>query len=118
MARRLADVSPVRTRVGAYGLSCLLGLGAVAGCANAYRRELVVVFSPDATPAMHAAALKACTGAAPHTSPEPIVRSSFAASRVSDVRFRIDHANDREISLLQACLGRQPGVIGAQDSAS
>jgi hypothetical protein len=94
---------------------CLVAVGA---CKNAYRRELVVVFTSEATPAMHAAALRACTGAAPNTSPEPIVHSSFAASRVNDVRFRIDHANDRDIAHLQACLSRQPGVLGTQDSAA
>ena len=75
------------------------------------------MFAQDATPEMHENALKACTGVAPHTSPEPIVHSTFASSRVSDVRFRIDHANDREIAQLQACLGEQPGVIGSQDTA-
>lgn len=109
---------PIRVRGLACALACLLGLVAVGGCKNAYRRELVVVFAPDATPAMHAAALKACTGAAPNTSPEPIVASSFAASRLSDVRFRIDHANDREIAQLETCLGKQPGVKGFQDTAA
>ena len=96
-------------------LACLVAL---AGCRNAYRRELVVVFAPTATAAQHAAALQACTGAAPNTSPEPISPSSFSSAQESNVRFRIDHANDHDIALLQACLGRQPGVMGFQDSAS
>ena len=99
----------------ACALLCVVAAGA---CKNAYRRELVVVFSPGATPAMHVAALRACTGVAPNTSPEPIVPSSFSASRISDVRFRIDHANDRDIAQLETCLGRQPGVQGFQDTAS
>jgi hypothetical protein len=111
-------MSPLRARGVACALSGLLGLLAVSGCNNAYRRELVVVFEPDATPEMHAATLKACTGVAPHTSPEPIVPSSYAAGRLSDVRFRIDHANDRDIAQLETCLGKQPGVRGAQDSAA
>lgn len=102
----------------ASALSCLVALLSVAGCKNAYRRELVVVFTPEATAEMHAAALRACTGAAPHASPEPIVRSTFAASRISDVRFRIDHANDHDIAQLETCLGKQPGVRGFQDSAA
>src|SRR3954453_9411741 len=115
MALRLADMSPAVARTAACVLLCVAAAG---GGKNAYRRELVVVFAADATPAMHAAALRACTGAAPNTSPEPIVASSFAASRASDVRFRIDHANDRDIAHLQACLSRQPGVLGTQDSAA
>lgn len=98
-------------------LAAVLMLAAVAGCKNAYRRELVVIFAPTATPAQHAAALRACTGVAPNTSPEPIVHNSFASSRAYDVRFRIDHADNHDLAQLQACLAKQPGVIGAQDTA-
>lgn len=98
-------------------LAVLLAVGAAAGCKNAYRRELVVIFAASATPAQHAAALKACTGVAPNTSPEPLVHSSYASSRAYDVRFRIDHADDRDLAKLQSCLAKQPGVVGAQDSA-
>jgi hypothetical protein len=28
------------------------------------------------------------------------------------VRFRIDHADDKDIALLTECLSRQPGVVG------
>jgi hypothetical protein len=111
-------VPSISARGTACALACLLALVAVGGCKNAYRRELVVVFAPEATPEMHAAALKACTGAAPHTSPEPISSSTTAASRLSDVRFRIDHANDHDIAQLETCLGKQPGVKGFQDTAS
>ena len=97
----------------------LPALGAAAGCgANAYRRELVVVFDPSATPAQHEAALRNCTGVAPRTTPEPIVHNSYASSRVYDIRFRIDHASDHDLAQLQACLSRQPGVIGARDTGS
>jgi hypothetical protein len=97
----------------------VVGAGAVAGCGpNAYRRELVVVFAASATPEQHAAALENCTGVAPNTSPEPIVHSSFASSRVYDVRFRIDHASDRDVAQLQACLAKQPGVVGTQDTGA
>ena len=89
----------------------------LAGC-NATKRELVVVFSSDATAAMHADALRACTGAAPHTSPEPVVASTARVGRQSDVRFRIDSANDHDIAQLETCLQRQPGVIGVQDTAA
>jgi hypothetical protein len=34
----------------------------------------------------------------------------------SDVRFRIDRADDRDIARLEVCLQKQPGVIGVQDT--
>ena len=108
-------MAPVVARTAACVLMCVVAAG---GCNNAYRRELVVVFGPDATAARHAHALQACTGVAPNTSPEPIVPSSFSSSRLNNVRFRIDHANDRDVAQLQACLSRQPGVIGTNDTAA
>ena len=81
------------------------------------RRELVVHFEPSATSDQHRQALEACTGVAPHTSPEPIVHNGYASSRVSDIRFRIDHANDHDIAQLQTCLAQQPGVVGTEDTA-
>jgi hypothetical protein len=93
----------------------LVGLVAVAlaGC-NATKRELTVVFVAGTTTDQHIAALRACTGVAPHTTPEPQPTSTRFAS--SDVRFRIDAASDRDISQLEACLAKQPGVQGFQDS--
>ena len=112
MTRRL-------TRVSAQRPASLLLLAFVvvlaAGCSE--KRELVVQFSPTATPAQHRAALEHCTGVAPHTSPEPIVASHYVASRQNDVRFRIDQANDRDIAQLETCLTKQPGVIGASDTS-
>jgi hypothetical protein len=98
-------------------LACLAVAGVVmtSGC-NATKRELVVVFASSATPAQHAAALHACAGAAAHATPEPM---PTAGGRVvgSDVRFRIDAANDRDIAKLESCLQRQAGVQGFQDSS-
>jgi hypothetical protein len=95
---------------------CLVG--GLTGCNSVAlsRRELVVVFQSSATDAQHAAALQACTGVAARTSPEPILPSTHRVARTADVRFRIDHADDRDIAQLEACLGRQPGVLGFQDS--
>jgi len=95
------------------GVVGLLAL-ALTGC-NATKRELTVVFAAGATAAQHTAALKTCTGAAPHTTPEPQPTSTRFPG--SDVRFRIDSANDADISKLEACLAKQPGVQGFQDSA-
>ena len=96
------------------------GTVSVTGC-NATRRELTVVFTPGATDAQRTAAWRACTGAAPHTSPEPIPTPSGHRGIQRQgplVRFRIDAANDQDIARLEECLGKQAGVQGFQDSAS
>ena len=88
----------------------------LAGCTQ--QRELVVHFKPGTTQAVRAAALHACTGAAPKTSPEPMPTASAASSdQVNDVRFRIDSADDRDIAQLETCLAKQPGVAGFEDTA-
>jgi hypothetical protein len=60
--------------------------------------------------------LRACTGVAKNTSPEPITAGTHRVAPTSDVRFRIDNANDREIAQLETCLTKQAGVIGVQDT--
>jgi hypothetical protein len=91
---------------------------ASAGCNGSIsKRELVVHMAPTATPEQHAAALDACAHASPKASPEPIVHNSYAVSRVADVRFRIDHADDGDIAELERCLAQQPGVLGFEDTA-
>jgi hypothetical protein len=100
--------------------AALAGGFGVTGC-NATRRELTVVFTPSATDAQRVAALHACTGAAPHASPEPIPTPSGSRGIERQgplVRFRIDSANDQNIARLEECLGKQPGVQGFQDSSS
>jgi hypothetical protein len=91
-----------------------------SGC-NASRRELTVVFTPGTTAEQRAAAQQACTGAAPHTSPEPIPTPSGTRGieRTGTlVRFRIDVASDQDLARLEECLQKQPGVQGFQDSSS
>jgi hypothetical protein len=89
---------------------------AVTACNAAFdKREVVVQFTPSASPDEHRAALTACTGAAPHTSPEPIVHDKFPSTEINDVRFRVDKANDHDLAQLYKCLGKQPGVIGVSD---
>jgi hypothetical protein len=95
------------------GALVLAGLGA-AGCNSSAlsKQELVVTFDPNAPASEHAAALQACAHATPEATPEPIVTSSLPSSSVGDVRFRVDHANDRALALLTECLNQQPGVKG------
>jgi hypothetical protein len=114
-ARTLDAVSRRRTRLltaGLMAVGCVLGL---AGCnnANLSRRELVVHFTPDATRADHDNARSACTSAAPHASPEPApAPTSHGVDPAYDVRFRVDHASDRDLNQLVQCLRRQHGVLG------
>ena len=96
---------------------CLAALGTVAaisGCNDSAltKVELVVYFQPNAPVSDHTAALKACSHVSPEDVPEPIVKSRYASDAVGDVRFRIDHADDKEIALLTECLNKQPGVEG------
>lgn len=87
----------------------------VAGCGRyadrLTAREVVVSFDRVATQGQHDAARRACSGL-PRTSPEPAPRSTLAAGRAGDVRFRVDRADDADLARLFDCLGRQPGVRG------
>ena len=88
----------------------------LCGCnASLNKREVVVHFNSSATEEQHAAARDACATAAPHASPEPIVHNKFATTRIDDVRFRVDKANDHDLAQLYKCLGQQPGVVGVSD---
>jgi hypothetical protein len=113
-----AAMTPGRRRSGrgrlAIGGAIMVAAIAVSGCnTSAFTKvELVVYFKPNAPTSDHAAALKACAHAAPNATPEPIVKSTLVSDSVGDVRFRIDHANDKDIALLSECLNQQPGVLG------
>jgi hypothetical protein len=94
----------------------MLGAVFLCGCnANLSKREIVVQFSPSATPADHAAARAACATAAPHASPEPIVHTRYITTHIDDIRFRVDKANDHDLNQLFNCLRVQRGVIGVSD---
>jgi hypothetical protein len=97
---------------GLVAAACVLGL---VGCnnPNLTRRELVVHFDPSASAADHTTARTACATAAPHASPEPAPSvASTSVAVPNDVRFRVDHASDRDLNQLLQCLRRQQGVVG------
>jgi len=98
----------------AMGSAIMAVVAGAAGCnlGALSKRELVVDFSPSATTAQRAAVLHACGHITPEAKPEPFSTAGPVANQVSNVRFRIDHADDREIAHLETCLGRQPGVRG------
>jgi hypothetical protein len=86
----------------------------LSGCNSSAldKQELVVYFQQNAPASDHTAALKACAHAAPNANPEPITKSTLASDQVGDVRWRIDHADDKDLALLTECLNKQPGVVG------
>lgn len=100
--------------VGSVATAVVLPL-ALTGCKGT-QREVIVFFAADAPQSDHENALRACTGVAKHTSPEPISPGTHRVAPTSDVRFRIDNADDRDIALLETCLTKQPGVVGVQDT--
>ena len=88
----------------------------LTGCnASLSKREVVVHFSSSATEAQHAAAREACATATPKASPEPIVHNKYATTRIDDIRFRVDKADDHDLAQLYKCLSKQPGVVGVSD---
>jgi hypothetical protein len=91
----------------------------LSGCntSSLTKRELVVYFAQNTSETQQKAALSACSNVTPQATPEPFVTGNLPADTVGDVRFRIDHADDRAVALLENCLNAQPGVRGAQDSA-
>jgi hypothetical protein len=102
-------------RRAAAGLAVVACVVSAGGCnnPNLNRRELVVHFDPSATQVDHDSARAACASAAPHASPEPAPSaSSRGVSPAYDVRFRVDHASDRDVNQLLQCLRRQEGVVG------
>jgi hypothetical protein len=105
----------VRTRLLALGVVAAGLVVSLSGCnaSSLSKVELVVYFGPNAPQSDHIAALRACSHVSPETVPEPIeTASNLASDVVGDVRFRIDHANDKEIAQLTECLNKQPGVVG------
>jgi hypothetical protein len=99
----------------ALGVSVVAGLGGCGQYGAAFRqRELVVKFSSSATQAQHLAARRACAGATPAATPEPLPSGKHPrpSQLAGNVRFRIDNAGDRQLKVLTECLRRQPGVLG------
>ncbi|HEX3897531.1 MAG TPA: hypothetical protein VHW74_00045 [Mycobacteriales bacterium] len=86
----------------------------LAGCNTSAltKRELVFYFSPNATQAQHQAALDACKDVTPEAVPEPFDTTGPTADLVGDVRFRIDHADDKAIAEVEDCMNKQPGIAG------
>ena len=96
---------------------CLLaGVVLLTSCRTTVtlNREVVVVFKPGTTAADRDRVRSACATVAPHASPEPQGPGELKSSRLNDVRFRVDGADDRDLAQLYACLTKDPAVRGVR----
>jgi hypothetical protein len=86
---------------------------AAAGCNGILsQREVVVHFAPGTSESVRATVLQQC-GGFPQVSPEPLPTSTRdPATRLGQVRFRVDDADNRQLSRLLACLQGFPQVQG------
>jgi hypothetical protein len=93
-----------------------LALVVLAGCNTSAltKQELVVYFKPGTTTAQKLTALNNCKHATPAAVAEPIDHTGLPSDQIGDIRFRIDHINDKQESFLIGCLNRQVGFQGTQ----
>ncbi|MHB2022535.1 MAG: hypothetical protein ACYCO3_04270 [Mycobacteriales bacterium] len=97
----------------------LLFAALLSGCSGKLTRglaarEVVVYFATEPTIAQQKAVLHACSGI-PGTVAEALPKANAPLStRVYGVRFRVDHATNKQLAKLLSCLSRQGshGVSG------
>jgi hypothetical protein len=99
--------------------TCLLAgtaMAALSGCNTSAltKQELVVYFQPGTTTAQKLTALNNCKHSTPAAVAEPIDHSGLPSDQIGDIRFRIDHADDKQVSVLEDCLHKQVGIEGVQ----
>lgn len=76
-------------------------------------REAVVHFVRD-TPASTRAAARAACMDFPHVTPEPIATDALSLRAQTDIRYRVDNADDHDLAVLYTCLSQQPGYLTAE----
>ena len=98
----------------ASALCALGGLLLLTSCRTTVtlNREVVVVFKPGSTDADRERVRTECADASPHASPVPVGPGTLKSSRVNNVRFRVDKADDAELAKLYSCLTKDPAVRG------
>jgi hypothetical protein len=101
-----------RSLAAACWLLCAASLLTSCRTTVSLKREVVVVFKPGSTPADRDRVRAACADASPHASPEPVGPGTLKSSRVNDVRYRVDKADDSELAKLYTCLTKDPSVRG------
>jgi hypothetical protein len=88
-------------------------LTAVGGCSwsgSLQAREATVHFDRTSTPEQRAAARAACLDL-PNATPEPIATDALSVRAQTEIRYRVDHADDHDLAVLYSCLEKQPGVL-------
>lgn len=93
------------------------GGGLSAGCSQqaheaAHKREVVVHFVPGTSAAAKRQVRAACAHASSAAKPEPIPTSTLRSVQVYGVRYRVDHADDNQLTRLYTCLTRHSSVAG------
>jgi hypothetical protein len=99
--------------------TCILAgtaMAALSSCNTSAltKQELVVYFQPGTTTAQKLTALNNCKHATPEAVAERVDRTNLPSDQIGDIRFRIDHADDKQVSLLENCLHKQIGIQGVQ----
>ena len=99
---------------GTAAVIALLAAAALTSCRTTVtlNREVVVVFKPDSTTADRDRVRSECGDVSPHASPVPVGPGTLKSSRVNNVRFRVDKADDAELAKLYSCLTKDPSVRG------
>lgn len=90
---------------------------AVGGCSQNFdatmsKREVVVMFAPDASRATQERVRATCAKVSPRAVPEPMPTVDNGVNRRYGVRFRVDNATERDLTKLYACLQRDKSVVG------
>ena len=101
------------------GVLALAGVAALAlgGCSQNFdaamsKREVVVVFAPDASRAVQTQVRDTCAKVTPRTVPEPMPTTDSGVNRRYGVRFRVDKASEQDLTKLYDCLKRHKSVVG------
>jgi hypothetical protein len=97
-------------RIGALSLALLAASTSCKYSQALEKREAVVLFQPGATQAQHRLVRSACSGI-PGVVVEPMGHGKQVAELASNVRFRIDKADDAQLAQLSLCLRKYPDIV-------
>lgn len=117
LRRTLVTVTTTVRRLGAaLVLVCLAG-GVTAGCSSnastvLSKREVVVMFAPEASRAAMARVRSNCANVTPRTVAEPMPKADNGVNRRYGVRFRVDKASQQDLKVLFTCLKKDKSVVG------
>lgn len=113
-------MTPSRRRAAAaLALTCLAGVAAT-GCGRNFdaamnKREVVVVFAPDASRATQEKVRASCAKVTPRAVAEPMPTVDNGVNRRYGVRFRVDQASEQDLNKLYTCLKKNKAVVGVNN---